>query len=241
MYSTTQYIGPSRAANAAAASGHMAHALSISGIPGLFVTANAVPHTASNRLEIPSSTTGQVTTGVPLALTVYGMSDVKDVVVWCPSKVLDPVSTQVGTITTTIHNIPNVPNCGFDVDVSLVRKAVNNFVEVATAFDIKMTIVSPTPSDADNTVQSTTYTGTLDVPASSIGEAVFCDQIKWTNLTVENAYVGMDQILRPWFATTNNGFVAPVQSVTFEFSVSNGRNIPVNNLGIANIRVTIRT
>ena len=240
MFSATPYNGPSRAANAAVTSTHLTRSLSTVGIPGPFVTASAVPHTATDRFEIPSTTTGQVTTGLPLAPTVYGMSDVKNVVVWCPAKVLTPTTTQSGTITTTIHNVPNVASCGFDVDVSLSRKAVNGSVEVATAFAVTMTVVSPNPSATDNSVQSVVYNGTLNVPASSLGEAVFCDQIQWTDLTLDNAYLGMDQILRPCFATTTNGFVTPVQSVTFTFRVASGRTVPVNNLVVADIRVTFR-
>jgi hypothetical protein len=238
MQQQTVYNAPSTLAKLTASQQRLIQSMTAMGVPGPFVTTLAEPHTVSNRFVLPDPITGQVESGLPTTPTVMGMSSVRNVVVWCPSKTLVPANTQSGTVTTIIHGVPDA-TFGFDVDVTLARPTIGNVPEVATAFNVRMIVFSPT-LEANNTTSSVVYTGTVKIPASSPGEALFCEPIIWDALTSANAYSGVDNVMRPMFAASTSGYVPPMHAVSFEFSPSTGSAIPVQNIVFAALRLTFR-
>ena len=238
MQQQTVYNAPSASAKMNASQQRLRQSMTVAGVPGSFVTTLAEPHTASNRFVLPDHTSGQVEAGLPAIPTVMGIAAVRDVVVWCPSKTLVPPTTQSGTVTTLVHGVPDA-NFGFDLDVTIARPTIGNVPEVATAFNVKMVVFSPTP-DANNSPSSLIYTGTVKIPASSPGEALFCEPVQWDTLTPSNAYSGVDGVLRPMFSASSSGYVPPIHAVSFEFSPSVGSAVPVQNIVFAALRLTFR-
>lgn len=238
MQQQTIYNAPSASAQLTASQQRLRQSMIAMGVPGSFVMSQAEPHTVSNRFVLPDPITGLVEAGLPTTPTIMGMSAVRNVVVWCPAKTLVPPTTQSGTITTIVNGVPDA-TFGFDVDVSLARPTIGNVPEVATMFNVKMVVFSPTLG-ANNATTSTTYNGTVRIPASSPGESLFCEPIQWDALTINNAHSGVDNVLRPMFSASSSGYVPPMHTVSFEFSPSAGSTIPVQNIVFASLRLTFR-
>ena len=235
MYSSANYTVASAGARVAASSQRMARDVLSTGNPGLFVAVSAKPQAVSGRLDVPDNV-GVVATGQPTTFTVMGVSGIKDMVVWCPSKVLTPVTTQSGTLTTVVHGAPQV-RCGFNVDVSLIRPSVGT-AEAATVLSVNMILTTATVNTDQSPVQYT-YQGILNVPASATADTLFCERIQWVNLVADDhTHQGWDNVLRPQFTSSPNGVIPSVHTVVFQFAPVTGRPVPVSNIALADIRLT---
>jgi hypothetical protein len=236
MQQQSNYTAPSHIAKVAASSQRLVRGLMSTGNPGLFVAVLAKPQEVSGRFDTPDVTTGLVATGLPTTFAVMGVSGVPDTVVWCPSKILDPVDTQRGTIATMVRAVPEV-HCGFNVDVSLLRSLVGQS-ESATSFAVNMSVATPTATVDESPIYHT-YRGIMTVPASSSGETLYCERIQWLDLMPDDhTHRGWDNVLRPQFASSPNGVIPSIHALTFEFSPVTGQPVPIHNIAFVAIRLT---
>ena len=238
MQQQSNYTAPSHSAKVAASGQRLKKDMMSVGNPGLFVAVLAKPQEVSDRFDLPDAATGEVATGLPNTFAIMGVSGgVPDMVVWCPSKVVVPVTTQSGTATMMAHGVPEV-HCGFNVDVSLIRPTVVGASEPATTFTVTMTVATPTPN-VDQSPIHYTYQGILNVPASSTADTLFCERIQWVDLVKDDhTHCGWDSVLRPQFAASPNGVIPSVHALTFQFAPVTGQPVPINNIAFAAIRLS---